>query len=43
MGTLPRLEPDPPRRWRLILNYMDHTILQYEIAQKEGQDDPRSG
>ncbi len=21
----------PPRRWRLLLNYMDHTILQYAI------------
>lgn len=27
---------DTPRKWRLILNYQDHTILQYEITRKEG-------
>lgn len=34
-GGQPELEPDPPRRWRLVLNYMDHTVLQYEIVRKE--------
>lgn len=27
-------EPDAPRKWRLILTYQDHTILQYEITRK---------
>lgn len=26
---------EPPRRWRLVLNYQDHTVLQYEIARRE--------
>lgn len=29
-------EPDALRKWRLILNYQDHTILQYEITRKHG-------
>lgn len=35
-GSQSELEPDPPRRWRLVLNYMDHTVLQYEIIRKGG-------
>lgn len=30
--TMPELEPAAPTRWRLILNYMDHTVLQYDIV-----------
>lgn len=29
------IEPGPPRRWRLILNYQDHTVMQYEIVRRE--------
>ncbi|KUI67256.1 hypothetical protein VM1G_02697 [Cytospora mali] len=29
------MEQEPPRRWRLILNYQDHTVLQYEIVRRE--------
>ncbi|KAJ0116002.1 hypothetical protein J7T55_004172 [Diaporthe amygdali] len=29
------IEPDPPRRWRLILNYQDHTIMQYDIVKRD--------
>jgi hypothetical protein len=28
-----------PTRWRLLLHYMDHTILEYEIERPEGQSD----
>ncbi|ROW11438.1 hypothetical protein VMCG_01181 [Cytospora schulzeri] len=31
----PEPEQEPPRRWRLILNYQDHTVLQYEIVKRE--------
>ncbi|ROW01632.1 hypothetical protein VSDG_02017 [Cytospora chrysosperma] len=36
-GLEPEAEtgPEPPRRWRLILNYQDHTVLQYEINKRE--------
>ncbi|KAJ4394528.1 hypothetical protein N0V93_003747 [Gnomoniopsis smithogilvyi] len=34
-SEMPEKEPDPPRKWRLILNYQDHTILQYEITRKD--------
>lgn len=34
-GSVPEMEPEAPRRWRLILNYQDHTILQYEILRRE--------
>lgn len=33
---VPGTEPNVPRKWRLILNYQDHTILQYEITRKDG-------
>lgn len=29
------VEAEPPRRWRLILNYQDHTVLQYDIVKRE--------
>lgn len=32
-----------PRRWRLILNYMDHTILQYNIVDRRQYDDEEVG
>lgn len=31
---LPGAEAPAPRRWRLILNYMDHSILQYDIISR---------
>lgn len=31
---MPEEEPDAPRKWRLVLTYQDHTILQYEITRK---------
>ncbi|PSS03638.1 hypothetical protein BD289DRAFT_478469 [Coniella lustricola] len=27
-------DPNPPSRWRLILHYMNHDILQYEISRR---------
>lgn len=33
-GAPPEMEPEAPRRWRLLLYYMDHTILKYEIAKR---------
>lgn len=46
-----RLEPEPgpepeleaPRRWRLLLNYQDHTVLQYEIIRREEGEKPSWG
>lgn len=32
-------EEEMPRRWRLLLYYQDHTILQYEIVQREDGED----
>lgn len=34
-GRTRSIEPDPPRRWRLILNYQDHTVMQYDIAKRD--------
>lgn len=34
-GGTPSIEPEPPRRWRLILNYQDHTIMQYDIVKRD--------
>lgn len=31
---LPGAEAPAPKRWRLILNYMDHSILQYDIISR---------
>lgn len=31
------LAPEAPRRWRLVLNYMDHTVLQYELTRQGGE------
>lgn len=42
-GALPELVPGPPRRWRLVLNYMDHTVLQYEITRKEEEEGAAAG
>lgn len=36
------MEPKLPRKWRLILNYQDHTILQYEITRKDAGDEGRA-
>lgn len=38
-GASPEMEPEAPRRWRLLLYYMDHTILQYEIAKKPSEEE----
>lgn len=38
-GAPPEMEPEAPRRWRLLLYYMDHTILQYEITKKASAGD----
>lgn len=29
------IEPESPRRWRLILNYQDHTVMQYDIVKRD--------
>lgn len=29
------IEPESPRRWRLILNYQDHTAMQYDIVKRD--------
>lgn len=34
-GGTRSIEPEPPRRWRLILNYQDHTIMQYDIVKRD--------
>ncbi|KAJ4414663.1 hypothetical protein N0V82_007776 [Gnomoniopsis sp. IMI 355080] len=34
-AEIPDKEPDTPRKWRLILNYQDHTTMQYEITRKD--------
>lgn len=34
-GGARSIEPEPPRRWRLILNYQDHTIMQYDIVRRD--------
>ncbi|OAA68482.1 Ribonucleotide reductase, transcriptional regulator CRT10 [Niveomyces insectorum RCEF 264] len=34
-NTKKRTEAKIPRRWRLILHYMDHTVLQYYIEEKK--------
>lgn len=36
LADMPETETKTPRKWRLILNYQDHTILQYEITRKDG-------
>lgn len=33
-AQVPPVEPDPPERWRLLLHYMNHDILQYEISRR---------
>lgn len=33
------VETEAPKRWRLILNYMDHTILQYDIVKRQDDED----
>lgn len=40
-GGTRSIEPEPPRRWRLILNYQDHTIMQYDIVKRD-QDETAS-
>lgn len=30
---------EPARRWRLVLNYMDHTVLQYDIVKREEREE----
>ncbi|KAI3397580.1 hypothetical protein diail_10552 [Diaporthe ilicicola] len=32
------IEPEPPRRWRLLLNYQDHSIMQYDIVKRDQGD-----
>lgn len=34
-GGARSIEPEPPRRWRLMLNYQDHTIMQYDIVKRD--------
>lgn len=34
-GRTRSLEPDSPKRWRLILNYQDHTVMQYDIVKRD--------
>jgi hypothetical protein len=34
-GGMRSIEPESPRRWRLILNYQDHTVLQYDIMKRD--------
>ncbi|KAG8169392.1 hypothetical protein KVR01_000137 [Diaporthe batatas] len=29
------IEPDSPKRWRLVLNYQDHTVMQYDIVKRD--------
>lgn len=34
-GGTRSIDPEPPSRWRLILNYQDHTIMQYDIVKRD--------
>lgn len=34
-GRTRSIEPEPPKRWRLLLNYQDHTIMQYDIVKRD--------
>lgn len=40
-GRTRSIEPGSPTRWRLILNYQDHTIMQYDIVERH-QGEPGS-
>ena len=35
----PRMGARPPRRFRLLMTYCDHTILSYEISRPDEEDD----
>ena len=37
-GQSPRMTPERPRRFRLLMTYCDHTILSYEISRLEDGD-----
>lgn len=38
-AEMDKRKPDAPKKWRLILNYQDHTILQYEITHRNAGDE----
>lgn len=34
-GRTRSMEPESPKKWRLILNYQDHTVMQYDIVKRD--------
>jgi hypothetical protein len=36
-------EVRPPRRWRILMYYMDHSVLSFELSRPRGSESPDLG